>query len=195
MRVIGLTVATAAIFTLVACGATDSGKVERVINEQLAKQASCTDVPIGQKVDYTKVGADGALGILKAKGYIAESQGSSKDWFGKVTNFDTFALTESGKPLVQREGIFGRVCLRTGHYEVAKIEAIDAGNDAEGKPVASVRAKIKFVPEVWIAGTKDMGSWAGYWKEINETQDAQYLYTLLKSGSDYYSQGPGRRLK
>lgn len=195
MRVTGIAAASAAIFMLTACGGTDSSKVEKVINEQLAKQAPCTDVPLGQKVDYAKVGADGALGILKAKGYITESQGSSKDWLGKVTIFDTYSLTEAGKPLVQREGMFSRACLRTGHYEVAKIEAIDAGNDAEGKPVASVRTKIKFVPEAWIASTKDMAPWAGYWKEINDTQNAEYLYTLLKSGSDFYAQGPGRRLK
>lgn len=194
MRVINFTVATA-VFTLAACGSTDSGKVERVINEQLIKQTACTDVPIGSQVDYAKVGADGALGILKAKAYITESQGSNKDFFGRVHTFDTYALTETGKKLVHREGMFSKVCMRTGHYEVTKIEAIDAGNDAEGKPVASVRAKIKFVPEEWIASTKSVPAWAGYWKEITEMENAQWLYTLLKSGSDFYSQGPGRRLK
>lgn len=196
MRLVGFTAAMAAIFTLTACGNNDNSKVEKVINEQLAKSASCTDVPIGQKVDYAKIGADGALGILKAKGYITESQGTSKDFFGRTSTFETFALTDRGKPLVQRDGFFSRSsCIRTGHFAVTKIEAIDIGNDAEGKPVASVRAKIEFVPEEWIAGTRNVAAWSGYWKDISETENSQWLYTLLKSGSDYYSHGPGRRLK
>lgn len=195
MRVVGLAAVTAAVCVLAACGSSDNAKVEKVINAQLAKSASCTDVPIGQKVEYAKVGADGALGILKAKGYIVETQGTTKEFFGRTSTFDTYALTEAGKPLVHREGMFSRVCMRTGHFEVTNIEAIDLGNDAEGKPVASVRAKIKFVPEDWIAGTKNVAAWSGYWKDIGETENAQWLYTLLKSGSDYYSHGPGRKLK
>lgn len=196
VRVNGLAAATAAFFMLTACGSNENSKVERVINAHLVKSASCTDVPIGQKVDYAKVGTNGALGILKTKRYIVESKGTSTDFFGRTNTFDTYALTDAGKPLVQRENPFSRVpCMRTGHFEVTNIEAIDLGNDADGKPVASVRAKIKFVPEDWIAGTRDVAAWAGYWKDINDTESGPWLYTLLKSGSDYYSQGSGRKLR
>lgn len=196
MRVIGLTAATAAFFVLTACGSNENSKVEKVINAHLVTTSICTDVPIGQKVDYAKVGANGALGILKAKGYIVESQGTSRDFFGRTSTFDAYALTDTGKPLVQRENPFSRVpCMRTGRFEVTKIEAIDLGNDADGKPVASVRAKVKFIPEDWIAGTRDVAGWAGYWKGINDNESASWLYTLLKSGADYYAQGSGRKLK
>lgn len=196
MRVVVSVVAASVAMALAGCGSSENSKIEKVINADLAKAASCTDVPIGQKVDYTKVGADGALGILKAKGYITESQGSSKDFFGRVSTFDTYALAETGKPLVQRQGnMFSGPCVRTGHFEIAKIEAVDLGNDAGGQPVANVRARIKFVPEDWIASTKTIPAWSSYWKDISGTENAQWLYPLLKSGSDFYSHGLGHRLQ
>lgn len=194
MRVIGLVVTTAAVPMLLACGSSDNSKVEKVINDQLAKSPTCTDVPIGQKVDFAKVGADGALGILKSKGYITESQGSSKDFWGRVGTFDTFALTDKGKPFMQRDGIRGP-CVRTGHYEITKIEAIDVGNDIEGKPIASVRARVRFVPEEWISGTKNEVVWSGYWKGVSDSENAQWLYRLLKSGDNFYPYGPGLKLQ
>ena len=190
MRIVGLVLVTSVAMALAGCGG-DSSKVESVINQQLAKSASCTEVPIGMKVDVSKVGPDGALGILKAKGYIVEAHGSSKDFFGHTNTFDTFALTDKGKPLVQQEGTPASAffahgpCMKTGTFKVSKIEAIDLGNDAGGQPVATVRARIKFVPEEWIAATKNMPTWSAYWKNISETEHAQWLYTLLKSGGLY----------
>lgn len=200
MKIVRLVLIAGVAMALAGCGG-DSSKVENVINEQLAKSANCTEVPVGLKVDVSKVGPDGALGILKAKGYIVEAQGSSKDFFGRTNTFDTFALTDKGKPLVQHEGtpvgtfLVHGPCMKSGTFKVTKIEAIDHGNDAGGQPVATVRARIRFVPEEWIADTKNMPAWSAYWKNISETENAQWLYTLLKSGNDFYSHGPGHKLQ
>ncbi len=144
---------------LAACGNSDNSKAAKEINGALAKNAPCTEIPIGLPVDLNKIGADGALGILKAKGYVTEGKVEFDTFRGK-SSADAMVMTEKGKPLLQRPADMGRyykrdACITTGRFEVAKVEAIDFGNDIEGKPIASVRAKIKFVPEEWIADTRN----------------------------------------
>jgi len=189
---------------LTACGNSDNSKVEKVINDQFVKDASCTNVPVGQPVDLAKVGADGALGLLKSKGYIVDAKATVTGIFGRRSVIDTYAMTDKAKPLVQREGVSRNVigmsigsgpCLRTGHFVVDKVEAIDIGNDVEGKPIASVRARIKFIPEEWLADTRQSPAWTAFWKNITDIEAGPWLYQLLKSGSDYYAHGAGRKLQ
>lgn len=201
MRYVGVVAITGLAAVLAACSGGDSSKAEKVINDHFTKNATCTEVPLGLPVDLSKVGADGALGVLKAKGYITEGKATTTDYFGRKAVADIFSLTEKGKALVQREasqGVLGfsrGPCLRTGHFQVDKIEAIDTGNDIEGKPVASVRTRIKFFPEEWLADTRNNPAWSGFWKNIGEDENGPWLYPLLKSGADFYWQGRGRKIQ
>ncbi len=183
---------------LAACGKNDNSKAEKVINSEFAKNPMCTELPIGLPVDLSKVGPDGALGILKAKGYATEGKVSVDRFQGK-TVVDTFVMTDKGKPLLQRQSTLGFIsqnaCVRTGQYRVEKIEAIDYGNDVEGKPIASVRARIKFVPEEWLADTQNNQSWSGFWKGIGNSESGPWLYQLLKSGDELYANGKGRKIQ
>lgn len=195
-RVVLLTVIGLAV-VLAACGKSDSSKAENAINSELAKGTVCTELPIGLPVDLTKVGQDGVLGILKAKGYATEGKVTVEKFQGK-TVADTFVMTEKGKPLLQRQATLGFImqnaCVRTGKYQVEKIEAIDFGNDVEGKPIATVRARIKFVPEEWLADTRSSAAWSGFWKSVANNETGPWLYQLLKSGDELYAQGRGRRI-
>lgn len=184
---------------LAACGNNDHAKVEKEINGALAKNTPCTEIPIGLPLDLSKIGSDGALGILKAKGYVTEGKIEFDTFRGK-SSAGAMVMTEKGKPLLQKpavmEGYYRReACIRTGRFEVDKVEAIDLGNDIEGKPIASVRAKIKFVPEEWIADTRNSPAWSGFWKGIADQENGPWLYPLLKSGSEFYSHGHGRKIQ
>ncbi len=185
--------------TLAACGNTDNTKVEKEINDALAKNAPCTEIPIGLPLDLSKIGADGALGILKAKGYVTEGKIEFDTFRGKGSA-DALVMTEKGKPLLQTPAEMGRysrreACIRTGRFEVDKVEAIDFGNDIEGKPIASVRAKIRFIPEEWIADTRKDAAWSGFWKGIADKESGTWLYPLLKSGDAFYSHGQGQKIQ
>jgi len=197
-HVVMLTVVGLAM-VLAACGQSDNSKAEKVINSEFAKNPMCTEIPIGLPVDFSKVGPDGGLGILKAKGYIAEGK-ITVDTFGGKSVVDTFVLTDKGKPLVQRQATVARffsqgTCIRTGQYQVDKIEAIDFGNDVEGKPIATVRARIKFIPEEWLVDTRNSPTWSGFWKGIGNDESGPWLYPLLKSGDEFYAYGKGRKIQ
>lgn len=183
---------------LAACGKSDGSKAEKVINSEFAKNSMCTEIPIGLPVDLSKVGPDGALGILKAKGYATEAQVTVDTIRGK-TAVDTLVMTDKGKPLLQRQSTLGFIsqnaCVRTGQYQVEKIEAMDFGNDVEGKPIATVRARIKFVPEEWLADTRNSPAWSGFWKGIGNDESGPWLYQLLKSGDEFYAYGKGRKIQ
>lgn len=86
-------------------------------------------------------------------------------------------------------------CFQFGHWKIKTIEAVDSGSDASGKPVATVRASIEFVPRDWIKTTKTNQAWAPYWGYIEKFESGQWLYRLLKSGEDYFFTGPGEKLK
>lgn len=184
---------------LAACGNSDNSKAEKEINGALAKNAPCTGIPIGLPLDLSKIGADGALGILKTKGYVTEGKVEFDTFLGK-NSADAMIMTEKGKPLLQTPAEMGRysrreACVRTGRFEVDKVEAIDFGNDIEGKPIASVRAKIKFVPEEWISDTRNSSAWSGFWKDIADKEGGTWLYPLLKSGDAFYAHGQGQKIQ
>lgn len=189
--------ATTITCLLTACGGGETGKAEKAINDKLTKDALCTTVPVGAQVNYEKVGSDGAIGLLKAKGYLVEAKAIVEGWRGKQ-EVDSYELTEKGKPLVHKDGranLFGGgPCLRTGHFEIEKIIALDKGNDAAGRPVANVRASIKFIPEEWIADTKQTPAWSAFWKNVQDAESSQWLYQAIKSGDDFISVSHGEKL-
>lgn len=182
------------------CGNQDTAKAEKVINAGLAAIPECANLPIESPIDFKKVGADGALGVLKAKGYIIEGKVTENLPFVGKRVSDAFVLTEKGKPLVHRAGDLGPFgdrglsCLRTGHFHVSQIEAVDVGNSGAGQLIANVRVRIRFVPEQWVADTTNVAAWSAFWKDIKNTESAQWLYPLLKSGDTYYWQGAGHKL-
>lgn len=182
-----------------ACGSSDKSRAEKVINEGLAKAAQCTRVPIGIPFDRAKVGEDGAIGLLKAKGLIIEGKIKEERMFGGTIERDGYIFTESGKALVQSAGTTGFMavspCVRTGKFQITQIEAIDYGSTADGRPVANVRAKIKFVSEPWLADTRRAAAWDRFWNSVSESENAQWLYQLTKSGEELYYSEPGHALK
>lgn len=193
-----------AILSIVGCGNQDAIKAEKIINTGLVADADCLLLPIESKIyGFNNFKPDSPIGLLKSKGYIAE---------GKVTELnplagkgkqvvDAYVLTEKGKALVQKAGTptgFGGrslYCMRTGTFQVSKIEAIDYGNDAEGKHIASIRARIKFIPEEWISDTITNPQFGGFWKRIGEWEKSPWLYQLLKSGDDMYGFRSGRKMQ
>lgn len=197
MRFIAVAVVTG--FILAACGGSEKSKVEKVINEGLSKAPQCTKVPIGIPIDKSKVGDDGAIGQLKAKGLIAEGKVKEERAFGGAVERDGYVFTDQAKNLIQHAGSTGWIpvapCVRTGKFAIADIEAIDYGSAADGRPVANARAKIKFVPEAWLADTRGTPAWEKFWVSVAETEKSQWLYQLLKSGDEFYFTGPGQRLK
>lgn len=180
----------AASALLIGCGHSDNSKIEEAINAGLEKEDNCADVPVGIRVDVSKVGDDGALGILKKHGLIAVGEISLKTISGekKATGF---IFTEKGRSLVRREGRSGLfadtlACVNTGKYVVDVINAVDVGTDASGQQIAAARAKVKFIPEDWIASTKDYAQWGGFWGQVKGREDSEILFRLLKSGDAYF---------
>jgi hypothetical protein len=181
---------------LTGCGSFDFSKVAKTINSGLEKNASCTRVPVGIPVDQSKVGTGGAIGLLKAKGLITEGTVKQHMFAREPKDVPGYVFTESGKGLVVQPGsLAGAPCIRTGKYEINKIEAVDSGNDIEGKPLAIVRATIKFVPEAWLADTKPHPDWAKFWADVHDTEGTQWIYRLIKSGDEFFYTGPGTKLK
>lgn len=175
---------------LIGCGHSDNSKIEEAINAGLEKEGNCAEVPVGTRVDISKVGDDGALGILRKHGLIAVGEISIETITGekKATGF---IFTEKGHPLVRREGrsrlfIDTLACVNTGKYVVDAINAVDVGTDASGQQIAAARAKVKFIPEEWIASTKDNAQWGGFWGQVKGREDSEILFRLLKSGDAYF---------
>ena len=61
--------------------------------------------------------------------------------------------------------------------------------------MASVRAHIHFVPEEWLAKTRDDPAWSIYWAGMKRIEEPPYLYQLLKSGEEFYFTQRGTALK
>ena len=120
---------------------------------------------------------------------------STESIFSNVKQGQGYYLTEQGKKLVQSSSETQGICIRTGLFVVSSIEAVDGGADIKGQPVVNVRAKIKFESEKWFSKTKSMSEAARYWKSVGDTEKNQWLYTLKKSGDEYYFTGMGTKLE
>lgn len=181
------------MFSLSGCGGSDKSRIVDSINVQLSKDAECVSLPIQVPADTSKVGDDGALGILMKSGIIRESKIVINEKTGASS--PGYDFTPKGEELVVKpmkgSYVFGTFvgrypCVRTGHYEVDNINAIDYGSDFEGKPIANVRATLRFVPEDWVSQTRSNEQWKQFWDEVRERERSQVLVQLLKSGDEFF---------
>ena len=193
-----------ALSMLGACsGATDQSKVAQAIDQGLAGAPVCYPVPVGVPIisvgDQKEVASSLALKELLARGLIKPGRIAFKDFMGPRVA-DGYVFAEAAAPMVRTAPVpnaFTRTnpCFEFGHWKVKTIEAVDSGSDASGKPVASVRATIEWVPRDWLQATRALPAWAPYWQNITLFERSQWLYRLLKSGDDYFFTGPGEKLK
>lgn len=179
--------------SLSGCSGSETSRIMETINTKLSKDAECVRLPIQVPVDTSKVGDDGALGILKKSGVIQESKIVINERIGASS--PGYDFTKKGEELVvkPKKGsyLFGNFvgnypCVRTGRYEVDSINAIDYGSNSEGQPIANVRTALRFVPEDWILQTKTEGQWKKFWDEVKERENSQVLVQLLKSGDEFF---------
>lgn len=181
------------VVSLSGCGGSDKSRIVETINTKLSKDAECVRLPIQVPVDTSKVGGDGALGILKKSGIIQESKIVINEKTGASS--PGYAFTPKGEDLIVKplkaSYLFGNFvgtypCVRTGRYEVDSINAIDYGSNSEGQPIANVRTALRFVPEDWILQTKSEEQWKKFWDEVGERESSQVLVQLLKSGDEFF---------
>jgi hypothetical protein len=181
----------------------DQGKVAQVINQGLSAAPVCYPVPVGVPLESStdKSLADSSLALkeLLAQGLAKPGQ-ISYQGFSRPGVADGYVFAESAAALIQTPAVADAIrqkqpCLQFGHWKIKTIEALDSGSDASGKPVATVRASIEFVPRDWIKLTRTNPAWASYWGNIEQLERSQWLYRLLKSGEEYFFTGPGEKLK
>jgi hypothetical protein len=185
------------IMLISGCGNRENySKISNVINSGLEKNALCSRLPIEvplERNDYERNKI--SLDLLEEDGVIVKGNVQSRDIFSNVKQGQGYYLTEQGKKLVQSSSETQGICIRTGLFVVSSIEAVDGGADIKGQPVVNVRAKIKFESEKWFSKTKSMSEAARYWKSVGDTEKNQWLYTLKKSGDEYYFTGMGTKLE
>lgn len=178
---------------LVGCGNSNEQKIADEINRAMADRRECVSLPVLVPADTSKVGNDGALGLLKQHGYIEEGQILVNERTGR--KLPGFTLTAKGKSLLVKDvsGVyFGDAfigqnpCISTGKFIVKDILAVDYGQDMQGRPVATVRVTFKFVPEDWIATTVAQEGWQNFWNKIRKREQTEMLVGLLKSGDRFY---------
>ena len=178
------------------CGSRENlSKISNVINSGLEKNAQCSRLPIEVPLDRNdyernKISFD----LLEEDGVIVKGNIQSRNIFSNVKQGQGYYLTEQGKKLVQSSSEIYGICVRTGFFVVDSIEAVDGGTDIKGQPVVNVRVKIKFESEKWFSKTKSMSEAAMAWKSIGDNEKKQWLYTLKKSGDEYYFTGMGTKL-
>ena len=185
------------IMLISGCGNRENySKISNVINSGLEKNALCSRLPIEvplERNDYERNKI--SLDLLEEDGVIVKGNVQSRDIFSNVKQGQGYYLTEQGKKLVQSSSETQGICIRTGLFVVSSIEAVDGGADIKGQPVVNVRAKIKFESEKWFSKTKSMSEAARYWKSVGDAEKNQWLYTIKKSGDEYYFTGMGTKLE
>jgi len=198
MKILQLVLTVLCACILAGCGHSEQAKAEKAINAGLIQHANCIDTPADVYVDPLNPGQKAVLDALQAKGLVASGTVTAENLFGKKFPKPGYVLTPAAQALVGRAAVQGTFavmpCLRSGHYQVAKIAAIDNGNDIDGQPMASVRTTLHFVPEAWFADTKANPQFTNLWTQIDATEKAQWVYRLRKSGDDLFFGGLGERL-
>lgn len=193
------TLVLSAVLLSSGCGSSDFSKAEQTINSSLKKDPSCLHVGVEVPVDKSKVLPGGSIQVLQAKGLIDEGPVKKYGIFGDVKDVPGYVFTATGKELVVVQAKNGYSpefpCVKVGIYEVVKIEALDFGYDAEGKSVVNVRTSIKFIPESWVADTKLSPAWEKFWTGVKQTESTQLLYSLVKSGDQFFFNGKPKAVK
>jgi hypothetical protein len=197
-----VTIATLLALGMVACSPADANKsrAQVVINKGLEAQPECLTVNVGRRYEQTVERTSLALKALEAAKLVELGTIEEKSWGSNAVNtVPAYQFTEAGKSLVPESASASPMarlpCVRNGKFEVVSIEAIDINNDLTGRPIANVRARLRFLPENWFASTKTDPSWASYWSAMDKTEQTQWLYSLLKSGDELFFTGRGTALK
>lgn len=174
-------------------------QAQAVINKGLAATSNCIAVPVEVEYRAAVHGTSLALKTLQVQGMVQPGPVTVRQYIGPPQTQPGFVFTDAAKALVieRDNAVNSRTmpCVRNGRFEVSSLEAIDIAPDAGGRMLASVRARVKFMPENWLAKTRDDPAWSSYWSGIEKTQATQWLYTLLKSGDDLFYGGAGQPLK
>lgn len=184
--------------TMKIVGNSPEAKIEKAINDGLAKDPTCVMRPIGipmnkeQKALVAKDGYDKSMKALMQAGLVTEGSVSAKDIWGKIHTEPGLVFTEKGNAFIavpaQTDWPTKQACVRTGVKTVGKIHAVDYTTDATGSKIATVRMSHKYVLEEWIQPLAQEA-------KIKEFEAKQYVYKLMQSGDDFFYQGQGKELK
>ena len=197
-----LCIVTLLALGVLACTPADRSKTraQEVINKGLIEQPECIIANVGRRHDPSMESTTLVLKALEAAKLIELGTIEEKSWMSNAVKVvPAYTFTDSGKALVSPNAAASLVarlpCVRNGRFEVASIEAIDINNDMAGRPIASVRAKLRFIAEDWFAATKTDPAWASYWSAMSKNEQTQWLYSLLKSGEELFYTGRATALK
>lgn len=187
------------LIALAGCGSSDTDRAKKAIDVGLVTHPSCQRVPVDIEVGDKRATTADLVALLRTSGLVKD--GVVKDWRSLSTSTQDVAglvFTDKGRTLVVEPAevrvIPKQPCLRTGHFEVTKVYAVDFGTDMEGKSVANARASIRFVPEDWMAATRNQPKMADFWNSIDSMEHAGWMYRLVKSGDEFFYTGPGQKL-
>ncbi len=191
------------VLALVACSPRGENKSAALaaINKGLSSGTDCLEASVGVEYSPTAYGAspERVLRTLLAQGLAKEGPVTVAQLFGPPKTKPGFVFAEEARPMIvprPSNGLPNQLpCVRNGHFEVTQVDAIDVANDATGHLFASVRAHIHFVPEEWLAKTRDDPAWSIYWAGMKRIEEPPYLYQLLKSGEEFYFTQRGTALK
>lgn len=191
IRIFAVTATVVALVaTLSACGNSSFSKAREVINVGLAKDPSCINVEVGVPAGPPDELHRAIYAQLKSKGFVVDGKVPKYVVFGENQQVPGLVFTETGNSLVTISAKPGLIpvypCIRIGKFEVTNVEAIDVANDNEGNVIASVRSKIKFVPETWLSDMKDSPVASAYLQRMTDLGKKQWLYKLRKSGDEYF---------
>ena len=195
-------IATLLALGMVACSPADGNKsrAQVAINKGLGEQSECLTVNVGRRYESAMDRTSLALKALEAAKLVELGTIDEKSWGSNtVKTVPAYQFTEAGKSLIPESAsappMVRLPCVRNGKFEVVAIEPIDINNDLAGRPSASVRARLRFLPENWFASTKTDPAWASYWSAMDKNEQTQWLYSLLKSGDELFYTGRGTALK
>jgi hypothetical protein len=196
----GSAVALATVCLLSGCGKgiTEKQRVQLVIDEGLAKKSVCRDVPVGIPASAKDIAESALFSELVAQGYVVEGQIVSTSYSGKEETKAGYVFTDKANGLIQTPAKpnwpYRQACFKAGIWKTTSIEAVDTAANSNGNLITSVRTRIEFVPEAWLLETKNKPEWAAYWRQLQSQQDKQWIYSLLKSGDDFFFGGNGQSI-
>lgn len=187
---------------MLACTPADRTKAraQEVINKGLNEQPECITANVGHRYDPVKESTSLVLKALEVAKLIELGTIEEKSWLSNAVKVVTaYKLTDAGKAFLPANAAATPAarlpCVRNGRFEVASIEAIDINNDLTGRPIANVRARLRFIAEDWFAATKTDPAWASYWSAMRKNEQTQWLYSLVKSGDELFYTGRATALK
>ncbi len=186
------------VITLTACsnGMGDKSKAMKTINEGLAKNPICRNVPVGVVANEASLKSSIAIPALMELGYIEEGQVMQRSsWDGRMIPHKGYHFTEKGRPLIIKPADPNKLsspCVAMGRFEIVSVEAVDEGTDMSGKTIVNVRTRGHFVTHDWVESRRNDPAWQEFFDSVKKQESRQWMYQLLKSGDSFFYQGPGK---